>query len=163
MRAFTVSQTIDAPREQLFDYLCDVSNYGEFSDHYFTDLRLERLDSYGRGASLSFRISYPLGRQWGDFALAQLERPHKIVAKGRIGRIGRVPLQATYELTTVGHGMTRVDYTLVTEPHNPFDRLREAPGLRSWLKFQSRRALRRLARSIESGAVTGQPVRAAAG
>lgn len=158
-----MSHTLDAPRERVFDYLSDVANYEEFSDHYLADMRLERLDSSGAGASLSFRISFPLGRQWADFALAELERPQRIVARGRMGRIGRVSLEATYTLTTVGHGMTRVDYTLGTEPLKLVDRLREALGLRPWLKLQSSRALRRLADVIETRDLAAQPIRAAAG
>ena len=45
MRPIAVSRTIDAPRERVFDYLSDIANHAEFSDHYLSDFRLERLDS----------------------------------------------------------------------------------------------------------------------
>ena len=163
MRPFTVSQTVDAPRERVFDYLIDVANYAQFSDHYLGDLRLERLDSSGRGASFSFRLRFRLGRQWGDLALAEIERPHRVVARGRMGRIGRVPIEATYLLTTAGQGMTRVEYRFESRPKRPIDRLREAPGMRSWMKFQARRALRCLVAVIEVGNPSAQPISSAAG
>ena len=48
-----VSRTIDAPRERVFEYLSNIANHAEFSDHYLHDFRLERLDSSGLGASAS--------------------------------------------------------------------------------------------------------------
>jgi uncharacterized protein YndB with AHSA1/START domain len=40
MRRITCSVTIDAPRERVFDYLSDIANHAEFSDHYLKDFRL---------------------------------------------------------------------------------------------------------------------------
>lgn len=163
MRRFTVRQTVDAPRERVFDYLADVSNYAQFMDHYLGDLRLERLDSTGRGASFSFQFGFPLSRQWGDLALERLERPHEIVARGRTGRIGRVPIEASFVLTTAGQGMTRVEYSFESRPARPIDRLREPPGMRSWMKSNARRALRRLADALEQGNPSAAPISTAAG
>ena len=39
--------TIDRPREEVFDYLADIANHPEFTDHYLKDWRLTRVDSYG--------------------------------------------------------------------------------------------------------------------
>ena len=44
-----VDVTIDRPREEVFDYLADIANHPEFTDHYLMDWRLTRVDSYGRG------------------------------------------------------------------------------------------------------------------
>src|SRR5688572_25246463 len=96
MRTVQVSRTIDAPRERVFDYLSNVANHAEFSDHYLENFRIGRLDSTGLGASASWRMSFPLGRQWGDAAITELERPHRIVLEGRSGRIGRIPTRAEY-------------------------------------------------------------------
>jgi uncharacterized protein YndB with AHSA1/START domain len=163
MRPITVSRTVDAPRESVFGYLSDIANHSEFSDHYLHDFRLERLDSSGVGASASFRLDFPLGRQWGDAAITLLEPPHRVVLEGRAGRIGRVRTRAEYRLTAADHDMTRVEYTFETEPGTSLDRLKEALGLRGWLRRAARRALRRMAQVLEEGEPSAAAVRPAAG
>ena len=163
MRTVTATQTVDSPRERVFEYLSDVSNYAEFSDHYMHDLRLERLDSRGRGASLCFRLAFPLARQWGDIVLEQLDPPHRIVAKGGMGRVGRIAIECSYTLTTVAYEMTHVEYRFASKPAKSIDRLREAIGMRFWMTVQARRALRRLAAVLEGREQIVAPVRAAAG
>ena len=50
MDPVTVSIVVSAPREQVFDYLQDIANHPEFTDHYLVDWHLTRIDSVGRGA-----------------------------------------------------------------------------------------------------------------
>jgi uncharacterized protein YndB with AHSA1/START domain len=161
VRPITTSVTIDAPREQVFEYLSDVANHVEFSDHYLREFRLERLESRGIGASISFR----LGRrsEWGEAVIADLEPPYKIGLAGHIGRLGRVGFSAVYTLTPSGHSMTLVEYTVSTNPTMLVDRLKEALGMRAWLALQSRRALRRLAQVLEGGTARTHAARVAAG
>src|SRR4030081_1894766 len=52
----TVSTVITAPRERVFDYLQDIANHSEFTDHYLVDWHLTRIDSVGRGAGARFRL-----------------------------------------------------------------------------------------------------------
>jgi uncharacterized membrane protein len=47
-----LSITIDRPREEVFEYLADIANHPEFTDHYLKEWHLTRVDSYGRGASV---------------------------------------------------------------------------------------------------------------
>jgi len=82
---FTVSTTISVPREQVFEYLADIANHAEFTDHYMVDWHLTREDPYGQGAGARFRIKAPLRRfAWADVTLAevhdQLRGPCHIVA-----------------------------------------------------------------------------------
>jgi uncharacterized protein YndB with AHSA1/START domain len=163
MRTITVTRIVDAPREQVFGYLSDIANHAEFSDHYLHDFRLERLQSRGMGASASYRLDFPLGKQWGDSAITGLESPHLLVLEGRTGRIGRTRTRAEFRLTPVDHGMTRVEYRFGTEPGTPFDRLKESLGLRGWLRRAARRALGRLAHVLEDGQPSAHAVRPAAG
>ena len=51
---FTVSTTIAKPREQVFEYLADIANHAEFTDHYLVDWHLTRIDSYGPGPARGF-------------------------------------------------------------------------------------------------------------
>jgi uncharacterized protein YndB with AHSA1/START domain len=161
MRPVRVTATIDAPRERVFDYLSDVANYFEFSDHYLKDLRLERLDSRGVGASISFRLAHR--SNWGESVIMALERPYRIELEGQTGRLGRVKTSAAYTLTPHGHDMTRVEYTFSTRPATRVDSIKEAFGARSRVRRQSLRALRRLARLLEGGTPQSHPARVAAG
>jgi uncharacterized protein YndB with AHSA1/START domain len=150
MRRITCSITIDAPRERAFDYLADVANHDAFSDHYLKDFRLERLDSRGIGAAASFKIAFG-SSLWGETVITELERPHRVVLEGQNGRRGRVKTRAVYTLTPYGQDMTQVEYELSSTAATRADELRAALGGRAWLKLQSRRALRRLARVLEEG------------
>jgi uncharacterized protein YndB with AHSA1/START domain len=163
MRAITVSRTVDAPREQVFRYLSDIANHAEFSDHYLHDFRLERLDSRGVGASASYRLDFPLGRQWGDAAITALEPPYRVLLEGRSGRLGRIRTRAEYMLTPADHDMTRVEYRYETESEQPLDRLKEAFGLRGWVRRAARRGLGRLAHVLEEGDPSAHAARPAAG
>jgi uncharacterized protein YndB with AHSA1/START domain len=84
MDPVTAHVLIDRPREEVFDYLADIANHPEFSDHYLKEWRLTRVDSVGRGAGARFKIDAPRDRfGWGDMTFIEVERPYKIVAAGR--------------------------------------------------------------------------------
>ncbi|HEY3959005.1 MAG TPA: SRPBCC family protein [Solirubrobacteraceae bacterium] len=160
----TVSIVVDAPRERIFDYLQDIANHSEFTDHYLVDWRLTRIDSVGRGAGARFRVKAPGNRfSWADVTFAEVERPHRIVEVGRGGKNNRIRTLGVYELAPAAHDTTRVRYTLETEPAKLSDRLMESFGARSWLKRKNERSLRRLRSIIERGEGRGQRVTVAAG
>ncbi len=76
MEPFTVTTTIAKPREQVFEYLADIANHPEFTDHYRVDWHLTRVDSYGTGAGARFRIKEPLNRfAWADVTFAEAPAP----------------------------------------------------------------------------------------
>jgi uncharacterized protein YndB with AHSA1/START domain len=172
MRPTTVTCTIDVPREQVFDYLADIANHAEFTDHFLHDLRLERLDSRGVGAAVSFRLASglagvpivsTLGSLWGDAVVTELEPAHRIVIEGQVGRRGRIKVKELITLTLHDHDMTRVALTFSSEPAARTDRLRELLGGRPWLKRQWSRALRRLKAILEEGEPSARAVRVAPG
>ena len=160
MRRFSSAVTIDAPRERVFDYLADIANHAEFSDHYLKDFRLERMDSRGVGAAASFKIAFG-SSLWGEIVITELDRPYEIVLEGQAGRIGRVKTRAVYTLTPSGRDMTQLEYELSSTEATKTDELRAALGGRAWLRFQTRRALRRLADALEQPA--SEATRLAAG
>src|SRR5207244_8001004 len=122
--ALTVSTVISAPREQVFDYLQDIANHREFTDHYLVDWHLTRLDSVGRGAGARFRVKVPGNRfSWADVTFVEVERPHRIVEAGRTGKNTRIRQLGVYELARGISGTTRVRFTLQTQPHTLADRL----------------------------------------
>jgi len=163
MRPVTVNCVIDRPREQVFDYLADLANHVEFTDHFARDFRLERLDSRGVGAAARFRVSPPLGSIWAELVLTELDRPYRIASEGRAGRIGRIPITAEYRLTRHGDNMTTVELTFASEPSTRTDRLRETLGARPWLRHQCRRAMDRLRFVLEEGRPSARAAGVAAG
>lgn len=159
MAAMSTSIVIDAPRERVFEYLEDIANHPQFTDHYLVDWRLTREDSVGRGAGARFKIAAPGFRfGWGDVTFAEVQAPRKIVEVGRSGKGNRIRTLGVYELADGVHGTTRVQFTLQTEPAMPSDRMMEALGGRAWLKRQNAKALRRLRDVIERGADGGRRV-----
>lgn len=164
MDAFSVSTTIAMPREEVFEYLADIANHAEFSDHYLVNWHLTRADSYGLGAGARFRVKAPLNRfSWADVTFAELEVPHRIVEHGRGGKFNRVRMLGTYTLSPGPGGTTRVQYTLETEPVLLSDRLLEALGGKAWIRRQARKAMRRLRTILEEGRGRGRRPSVAAG
>jgi uncharacterized protein YndB with AHSA1/START domain len=164
MDPVSVSIVIDAPREQVFDYLKDLANHSEFTDHYLVDWHLTRQDSVGVGAGARFRVKAPRNRfAWADVTFAEVERPHRIVEVGRAGKGNRVRSLGEYELSAAAAGTTRVRFTYETEPGALSDRIMESLGGRGWLKRKNNKALRRLRSIIERGEGRGARVTVAAG
>jgi uncharacterized protein YndB with AHSA1/START domain len=159
-----VSIVIDAPREQVFDYLQDLANHSEFTDHYLVDWHLTRENSVGRGAGARFRVKAPGNRfSWGDVTFAEVERPHRIVEVGRTGKGNRVRTLGVYELAQGSGGTTRVRFTLETQPATLSDRIMEGLGARGWCKRKNTRAMRRLRSIIERDEGRGRRVTVAGG
>jgi uncharacterized protein YndB with AHSA1/START domain len=160
----TVSTIISAPRERVFDYLQDLANHPEFTDHYLVDWHLTRIDSVGRGAGARFRVKAPGNRfAWGDVTFAEVEAPHRIVEVGRGGKGNRIRTLGTYELSQDAAGTTKVKFTFETQPGNLSDRILESLGARGWLRRKNTKAMRRLRSIIEQGEGRGQRVTVAGG
>jgi uncharacterized protein YndB with AHSA1/START domain len=153
----TVSTTISKPREEVFEYLADIANHPEFTDHYLVDWHLTRENPYGQGAGARFRIKAPLSRfAWADVTFVELQAPFRIVERGRGGKFNRIRMLGTYTLTPGPGGTTKVEFTLETEPAMLSDRLQEALGGRAWSKRQAARAMRRLRAILEENRLRGR-------
>lgn len=156
MDPVTVSVIIDRPREEIFDYLVDIANHPEFSDHYLEKWRLTREDSVGHGAGARYRLKRRFNRfAWEDITLVDVKPPHTIVGVGRGGKFNRVKSYSSWRLSPASGGGTKVEYTTETEPAMFTDRMSEAWGLRGWMKRQSGKALRRLRAILEDGEERG--------
>ena len=164
MDPLSVSTVISAPRERVFDYLQDIANHGEFTDHFLVDWHLTRIDSVGRGAGARFRVKVPGNRfSWADVTFVEVERPHRIVEVGRTGKYNRIRTLGVYELASGASGTTRVRFTLETEPVTLSDRLLEGLGARGWMRRKNERAMRRLRSILERDEGRGHRVTVAAG
>jgi uncharacterized protein YndB with AHSA1/START domain len=159
-----VSVTIARPREEVFEYLADVANHPEFTDHYLKDWHLTRADSYGRGAGARFRIAAPANRfSWADVTFVEVDPPYRIVEAGRTGKFNRIRFTGVYTLTPGPGGTTRVEFANATEPVLLSDRILERLGARGWLRRRTRRALRRLRAILEEDAGRGRRATVAGG
>lgn len=164
MDPVTVSIVVSAPRDRVFDYLQDIANHAQFTDHYLVDWHLTRIDSVGRGAGARFRVKAPANRfSWGDVTFAEVDPPHRIVEVGRTGKNNRIRTLGVYELSPAEAGGTRVQFTLETVPATFADRLREGLGARGWTRRRNERAMRRLRAILEDGEGQGRRVTVAGG
>jgi uncharacterized protein YndB with AHSA1/START domain len=160
----TVSTNIALPREQVFEYLSDIANHAEFTDHYLVDWHLTRIDTVGTGAGARFRVKAPLNRfAWADMTIAELHPPFKIVERGRGGKFNRIRMIGTYEIVERHAGGSEVNYTFETNASVPSDRLAEILGGRSWTRHQAKRAMKRLRSILEDGRKRGTRPSVAAG
>ena len=153
----TVSVTVARPREEVFEYLADIANHAEFTDHFLVDWHLTRQDTYGLGAGARFRIKAPGNRfAWGDAVFSEVEAPYRIVERGRTGKFNRVRTLSEWRLTPLAPSLTRVEFIFETLPGNLADRLLESLGGRSWLRRKNAKALRRLRAILEENRLRGK-------
>ena len=163
MDPVSVSITIGRPREEVFDYLADIANHAEFTDHYLSDWHLTREDSVGLGAGARFHVKAPLQRfSWMGVSFVEVERPWRIVSAGRGGKYNRIRTMITFTLEPAPEDTTRVRMTIETQPVTISDHLMET-GSRSRTRRQNRRALRRLRSILEDGTRRGARVTVAGG
>jgi uncharacterized protein YndB with AHSA1/START domain len=160
----SVSVVIARPREEVFEYLADIANHPEFTDHFMVDWHLTREDSYGEGAGARYRIEAPLNRfPYADSTLVEVERPRRLVEVGRTGKYNRIRTLGIYELEPAAGGQTRVTFTFQSEPKMLSDRIMESFGARRWLTRKLRKAMRRLRSIMEDDRERGRRATIAGG
>jgi uncharacterized protein YndB with AHSA1/START domain len=153
----TVSVVIDRPREEVFEYLADIANHAEFTDHFMVDWHLTREETYGQGAGARFRVEAPFNRfPYADTTLVELERPRRLVEVGRAGKYNRIRTFGVYELEPASGGQTRVTFMFQSEPKMLSDRIMESLGARTWLKRKLRKAMSRLRSILEEDRERGR-------
>jgi uncharacterized protein YndB with AHSA1/START domain len=165
MEPITLTTTIAKPREDVFEYLADVSNHSEFSDHCMVDWHLTREDSYGRGAGARFRVKSRFDRfSYGDITLAEVTPPERILATGRSGRFNRIKTRSTWTLEEPGPGQTKVTFETQSTPVLKSDELMEKfLRVRVATTHCHQRALDRLRSILESGEGRGEHTTVAGG
>lgn len=154
---------IDKRPSEVYEYLLDVANHPEFSDHYLKDFRLTREDSIGLGAGARFYVDAPFSRfTWADITVAEVEPNRLILLRGRTGKFNRIRLLSSWQLERSG-GSTQVTLTTETEPPRlPSDKLWEALA-KGWFKRKQRKAVKRLRDVLEEGRNRGERATIAAG
>ena len=125
MREVTVSTVISAPREEVFDFVCDLAARPAYTDHFMDDYRLARVKPVGVGAAARFRLNAPMSNEYAELTITEADRPRRIVEEIRVGRRGRSRSVAVYDFTRESAGVTRVELTTFSEPatrRRPFPR-----------------------------------------
>jgi uncharacterized protein YndB with AHSA1/START domain len=145
----SLTTSIDAPRERIFDFICDLSVRPAWIDHFASDYRLERIPPRGKGAAARFRVDAPGGVRYMETVIAEVERPYRIVEHARGGRLDRIPMRIVWELRE--GPTTTVTLTFWTKPELMIDSMRER-GRTRWWRRRWGKALDRLRDLIESGA-----------
>lgn len=148
MRQVTVETVISAPRDQVFDFVGDLSLRPTFADHYLKDFRLAGANPVGKGAAARFLLDSPVFSERGGIQITEYDRPRRIVEEGGVGRRGRSRLVAVYDFSAEAGGTTRVELTTFSEPGNWVDRIKQT-GVHRWVRRQSKKALRRLKEQLE--------------
>ncbi len=143
VRQVTVSTVITAPREQIFDFVCDLAARPAYTDHFMRDYRLARVNPVGIGAASRFQLKAPFAKEYAELQITEVDRPRRIVEEIRVGRRGRNRSLAIYDFSDEGHGVTRVELTTFSEPATPIDRIKEL-GAAGWVRRQTAKALKRL-------------------
>jgi hypothetical protein len=158
MREVTVHTVVSAPRDEIFDFVSDLSRRPAYCDHYKRDYRLARANPRGVGAAARFKLKLPLAEEWAEIEIKVCDRPKRIVEEGRIGRLGRSPLVAIYDFIPEAAGTTRIELTTYSEPGHFIDKIKQT-GAHGWMRRRSAKALRRL-RDIFENQPSGDLARA---
>jgi hypothetical protein len=148
MREVKVETVISVPREEIYDFVADLSRRPAYSDHYLKDYRLARANPVGRGAAARFLLDAPIFSERGELSIAVADRPRRIVEEGRVGRLGRSRMVAVYDFISEPGGSTRVELTTHTEPKTALDRFKHR-RVHRWMGRQSETALERLRKIFE--------------
>jgi uncharacterized protein YndB with AHSA1/START domain len=149
VRQVTVSTVISAPRDQVFDFVCDLAARPAYTDHFMRDYRLARVNPVGIGAASRFQLRAPFAKEYAELQITEVDRPRRIVEEIAVGRRGRNRSLAVYDFIDEGHGTTRVELTTFSEPATAIDRVKEI-GAHSWMRRQTSKALNRLRMIFEN-------------
>ncbi|HEX3263420.1 MAG TPA: SRPBCC family protein [Solirubrobacterales bacterium] len=150
MGPISVTGAIDVPRELVFDFVGDLANRPAFTDHFLRDLRLERFEPAGVGASARMRIAKP--GLWMETLIVELDRPYRIMERGKGGRLDRISILTAWEVVEgPAAAASEITVRFGTEPAHPADRLRELRFGERFYRRQWSTALSRLKDILESG------------
>lgn len=150
MRSAQATIRIDAPAQQVYEYLLDYASRPEFAPLIYRDLRLARIESFGLGAGGRFRLHRKLRDRYAGTSITEAKPHERILEQGSTGRGGRVEMAAELLFEEQPGGGVKVHWIIETYPLNPADRLREF-AMRRQIKRRMRSSLRRL-RAILEGA-----------
>lgn len=148
MNPVTVTTGIARPREQVFEFLDDLSNHAGFLDHFLVDWEFSG-PARGVGAKGRARVSAPGGQDWIEFEVVDSDRPERIVEQG-VGAKGKRRTRGTYYLSDRPDGGTDVAFKLEWLEAPRSERL-ISPLTRAFVRRSNGKSLRRLKKELEGG------------
>ncbi len=140
---------IDAPREEVFEYLMDFDTRPYLYGEAIMNFRLLRLNSRGIGAGA--RWQFKRKKAWADSAITAAEPPARISERGVTGSYNKTATGTEWEMDETATGVTvvRISYwTVPTGLAKAFDRMTGGSG---WHRRRLNKAGHRLREAIESG------------
>src|SRR3954452_23079615 len=143
MRPVTVTKHISVPRERVFDFVADLAARPAYSDHYLDDYRLARPNPVGLGAAARFLLKAPFAEEYAELSVSEVDRPRRLVEEIRVGRLGRNRAAAVYEFIPEAGGLTHVELSLLSEPANPIESVKQYLA-RGWIRRNAAKSLERL-------------------
>jgi uncharacterized membrane protein len=151
MLPVTVQASISAPREEIYDYIADLSLRPAWCDHYLKDYRLAHPRASGVGAAARYLVDAPMSSLDLEVTIVEAESPRLIVERAHGGRNLRTKGGVSWELSRAGAGLTKVEVTTWIEPGTPREALKQRLGMQRWMSRQTKTALDRLRLIFEEG------------
>jgi hypothetical protein len=139
---------ISASRDEVYDFVADMSRRVAWMDNFLSDYRLTRVNPVGVGAGAACKIDAPLFPPRAEYQIVEAERPRRLLERGRIGRWGRTTGFTEWEFSE-NRGSTELTVTIWTVPGIRWDGIKESFGARPWLKRKINGSLRRLRKIFE--------------
>jgi uncharacterized protein YndB with AHSA1/START domain len=141
MQPIVATITIDRPRQELFELICDLRNHEAWTDHMLVDWS-------GSPERVRVRSALPGPKDWLDIETTSIVPPSKTVER-TTGAKGKRISYGTYTLEEAGPAATDVAFELRIETMPRRERLM-TPLLRPWLRRVNDRAMARLKEHAES-------------
>lgn len=147
------STIIDAPREEVYELLLDVSTRPGIYKGFTGQFNLLQPQTRGAHAGVRFRFDVPMHEMWLETVIDRVEPPYLIEERCRLGRMNRIYGRLLWELVEVGENMTEARVMFLTEPTFWWDKVREKlqPGLNGWLRRRFQGSLEALRDAVEAG------------
>jgi uncharacterized protein YndB with AHSA1/START domain len=147
MQPVTVTTEIERPREEIFEFLDDLTNRAAFNDHFLDKWKFSG-PTVGVGAKANARVDAPGGQDYIDFEIIEADSPQKLVEEG-LGGKGKRRIRSTYYLSDRPGGGTDLElkHEWIESPRS--ERL-ITPLTRAFVKRTNGKALRRLKKHLES-------------
>jgi uncharacterized protein YndB with AHSA1/START domain len=149
MGPISVTVSIDAPRERVFEVIADLANRPAFCDHFAKEFHLQRLESRGVGAAARFRTEATGFHVWMETVIEEVESPHRLIERGHGARADRMDFGTAWELVEGSGATTDVTVTFWGQGSNMSDSARARLGAARWYRRQWKRALKRLRALLE--------------
>jgi hypothetical protein len=143
----TVTTSVERPREEVFEFLDDLSNHAGFLDHFLVDWEFSG-PARGVGAKGLARVSAPGSQDWTEFEVVEAKRPELIVEQG-VGAKGKRRTRGSYYLSDRPGGGTDLAFKLEWLGAPRSERL-IAPLTRAFVRRTNGKSLRRLKKQLEA-------------